>query len=114
MKRKITSFVALVLSLMMAVPMLADQQSLTGIGDYVTVPEAGKNYVIQGNAQHDNLVSWLYDNNGTTLAADEAAGPRIYKAHRNPDDGLRGCLSAQELRKKAEAGKRTVYQSCDI
>ena len=82
MKRNITSFAVLVLSLLMAAPMLADQQSLTGIGDVVTAPEAGKNYVIQGNAQHDGIITWLYDNNGTfaaTVASEVPTGPDALK-----------------------------------
>ena len=66
-----TSFAALVLSLLVAVPMLADEQSLTDLGSVVTEPVEGQYYVIQGNGQAGQI-SWLYDNNGTTLAADEA------------------------------------------
>lgn len=75
MKRRITSFAALVLSLLMAVPMLADEQSLTGIGEVVTEPVEGQYYVIQGNAQHDGIVSWLYDNNGTFAATADSEVP---------------------------------------
>lgn len=71
MKRKFTSFAVLVLSLLMAAPMLADEQSLTGLGSVVTEPVEGQYYVIQGNGQAGQI-SWLYDNNSTTLAADEA------------------------------------------
>ena len=42
MKRRITSFAVLVLSLLMAAPMLADELSLTQIGEVVTAPEAGQ------------------------------------------------------------------------
>ena len=66
-----TSFAALVLSLLMAAPMLADEQSLTDLGSVVTEPVEGQYYVIQGNGQAGQI-SWLYDNNGTTLAADAA------------------------------------------
>ena len=82
MKRKITSFAAFVFSLLMALPMLADQQSLTGTGNVVTAPEAGKYYVIQGNAQHDGIISWLYDNDGTfaaTAASEVPTGPEALK-----------------------------------
>ena len=72
MKRTFTSLAVLALSCLMAAPTLADEQSLTGIGDVVTAPETGQYYVIQGNGQAGQ-VSWLYDNNGTTLAADEAS-----------------------------------------
>ena len=78
MKRKFTSFAVLVLSCLMAAPMLADQQSLTGIGAVVTEPAEGQYYVIQGNGQHDNIISWLYDNNGTfaaTAASEVPTGP---------------------------------------
>ena len=68
MKRRITSFAVLVLSLLMAVPMLADEQSLTGIGAVVTEPAEGKYYVIQGHGQAGQI-SWLYDNKGENLAA---------------------------------------------
>ena len=82
MKRKITSFAMLVLSCLFAVPALAEELSLTGIGSVVTAPQVGKYYVIQGNGQAGQI-SWLYDNNGTTLAADEAAevptGPEATK-----------------------------------
>lgn len=71
MKRKSTSFAALVLSLLMAAPMLADELSLTEVGTIVTQPMEGQYYVIQGNGQAGQ-VSWLYDNNGT-LAAEEAS-----------------------------------------
>ena len=84
MKRKITSFAALVLSLLMAAPVLADQQSLIGIklngsGEFVSTaaPEEGKYYVIQGNGQAGQI-SWLYDNDGTfaaTAANDCPTGP---------------------------------------
>ena len=72
MKRKLTTFAVSVLSLLMAVPMLADQQSLSGVGSTVTAPEAGKYYVIQGNGQAGQI-SWLYDNNTEKLAATAAA-----------------------------------------
>ena len=82
MKRKITSLVALVLSMLMATPMLADQQSLVGIktdatGSYVTTTQPATNpfYVIQGNAQHDNIVSWLFDDNGTFAATADSEVP---------------------------------------
>ena len=68
MKRKFTYFAAFVLSMLMAAPVLADEQSFMGTGDAVTEPVEGQYYVIQGNAQHDNIVSWLYDNNGTFAA----------------------------------------------
>ena len=58
----------LVLSCLLAVPVLADEQSLTGIGSIVTEPIAGQYYVIQGNAQHDQIISWLYDNDGVFAA----------------------------------------------
>ena len=77
MKRKFTSFAALVLSLLMAAPMLADEQSLTGTGSVVTEPEEGQYYVIQGNGQAGQI-SWLFDNDGTfaaTAASDVPAGP---------------------------------------
>lgn len=70
MKRKLSTLFALVLALLTAVPMMADEMRLTEVGNVVTAPEAGKYYVIQGNGQ-DNQVSWLYDNNGA-LAAEEA------------------------------------------
>ncbi|MBO7068283.1 MAG: discoidin domain-containing protein [Bacteroidaceae bacterium] len=82
MKRKITFYAALLLSCLMAVPALADQQSLTGIGNYLTVPEEGKYYVIQGNGQHDNIVSWLFDNDGTfaaTASSEVPTGPDALK-----------------------------------
>ena len=72
MKKKITSLITVILMCLTAVPMLADELSLTGYGDVVTAPQADKLYVIQGNAQHDNIISWLYDNNGA-LAATEGS-----------------------------------------
>ena len=82
MKRKFTSLAALVLSLLMAAPVMADVLSLTGIGSVVTAPKADKYYVIQGNGQAGQI-SWLYDNSGNTLAADDAAevpiGPEATK-----------------------------------
>lgn len=82
MKRKITSLAVLVLSCLLALPALADVQSLAGPGDAVTEPEEGKLYVIQGNAQHDNIVSWLFDNDGTfaaTAATECPTGPEAMK-----------------------------------
>ena len=73
MKRKITSFVAFALSLLLAVPVLAEQ-GLTGIDEAITAPEAGKYYVIQGNGQ-DSQVTWLFDNNGSLSATDAAEVP---------------------------------------
>ena len=81
MKRKITSLAALVLSCLMAVPMLADELSLTGLGNVVTAPVEGQYYVIQGNGQAGQI-SWLYDNDGTfaATAMDElATGPESMK-----------------------------------
>lgn len=81
MKRNITSFAMLALSLLMATPMLADEQSLTGLGSVVTEPVEGQYYVIQGNGQAGQI-SWLYDNNGTfaATATDElATGPESMK-----------------------------------
>ena len=82
MKKKFTLLTTLVLSLLMAAPALADQQSLVGIklnqgGEYVSTatPAANTFYVIQGNAQHDNIVSWLFDNNGTFAATAESEVP---------------------------------------
>ena len=77
MKRKITSFAALVLSCLMAAPVLADQLSVTGLGEAVTAPKADTRYMIQGNGQAQQI-SWLYDNNGTfaaTASADAPTGP---------------------------------------
>lgn len=74
MRRKITSVLTLLISFLMAAPMFADTQSLTGIGGVLTTPEAGKYYVIQGNAQHDEIISWLCDNDGT-FGAEAAALP---------------------------------------
>ena len=55
MKRKITSLAVLVLSCLMVTPVLADdEQGLTGAGELVTVPEAGKYYLIEGNGQQAN------------------------------------------------------------
>lgn len=71
MKRKITSFAALVIFLLTATTMMAEQ-SLTQVGEVVTAPQAGQYYVIQGNGQA-NQITWLYDNGGTTLAAIESS-----------------------------------------
>ena len=74
MKRKITSFAALVLSCLMAAPVLADQQSVTGLGDVVTAPKDGTYYMIQGNGQAGQI-TWLYDNNGSLTATASAENP---------------------------------------
>ena len=82
MKRKFTSLIALFLSCMLAVPAFADMLTLAGSGDVVTAPVADTYYVIQGNAQHDGLISWLYDNNGTfaaTVASSLPTGPENLK-----------------------------------
>ena len=71
MKRQLTSLAVLALTCLMSAPMHANEQSLTGLGDVVTAPEKGQYYVIQGNGQAGQI-TWLYDNNGATLAADEA------------------------------------------
>ncbi|MBO7120047.1 MAG: hypothetical protein J6W03_06990 [Bacteroidaceae bacterium] len=73
MKRKITSLIALVLTAL-ATPAFAQILTLTGTGEVVTAPEEGKYYVIQGNAQHDNIITWLFDNNGN-LGATAGAEP---------------------------------------
>ncbi|MBR1498802.1 MAG: hypothetical protein IJ615_04130 [Bacteroidaceae bacterium] len=68
MKKQITLLASLVLSCLMATPVLADGiQSLTEVGSVVTAPEEGQYYVIQGNGQAGQ-VSWLYDNDGTFAA----------------------------------------------
>ena len=73
MKKKFTLLTTLVLSLLMAAPALADVQSLTGTGEVVTAPVAGKYYVIQGNGQA-NQISWLFDDAAaTTLSAVESS-----------------------------------------
>ncbi|MBO4550376.1 MAG: hypothetical protein J5733_06565, partial [Bacteroidaceae bacterium] len=72
MKRKITSFAVLLLSLLLAAPVLANELSLIGTGAIVTTPYVDNLYVIQGNGQAGQI-SWLYDNGGTTLAATEAS-----------------------------------------
>ena len=77
MKRKFTTFIALVLSCMLAAPAFADLLSLTGTSDVVTEPKAGTYYVIQGNGQAGQI-TWLYDNNGTfaaTAASSVPTGP---------------------------------------
>ena len=61
MKRRITSLAMLVLSLLMAAPVLADELSLIERGDLVTTPEAEQFYVIQGNGQAGQI-TWLFDN----------------------------------------------------
>ena len=76
MKRRITSLAMLVLSLLMAAPVLADELSLIERGDLVTTPEAEQFYVIQGNGQA-NQVTWLFDNDGAlsaTTASDVPTG----------------------------------------
>ena len=82
MKKQITSLATLVLSCLMAMPVLADGiQSLTEIGSIVTAPEEGQYYVIQGNGQAGQ-VSWLYDNDGTfaaTAASSLDPGPENMK-----------------------------------
>ena len=82
MKKQITSLATLVLSCLMAMPVLADGiQSLTEIGGVVTAPEEGQYYVIQGNGQAGQ-VSWLYDNDGTfaaTAASSLDPGPESMK-----------------------------------
>ena len=82
MKKQITSLATLVLSCLMAMPVLADGiQSLTEIGSVVTAPEEGQYYVIQGNGQAGQ-VSWLYDNDGTfaaTAASSLDPGPESLK-----------------------------------
>ena len=92
MKRNFTSFIALVLACLAAVPTYADVLSLTGLGDVVTAPLANTYYVIQGNGQ-EGQISWLYDNNGT-FAADVMsninAGPESMKyvwTFEKTDDG---------------------------
>ena len=75
MKRKITSFATLILSCLAAIPMLAETMSLAGIGNAVTEPQANKYYVIQGNAQHSSLISWLYDNDGALAATVDSEVP---------------------------------------
>ena len=81
MKRNFTSFIALVLACLAAVPTFANVLSLTGLGNAVTAPVADTFYVIQGNGQAGQI-SWLYDNNGT-FAADVMsninAGPESMK-----------------------------------
>ena len=73
MKRKITSLIALVLLFLTAIP--AQSAFIpTGIGNAVTAPEPGKFYFIQGNAQHDNIITWLYDG-GNGLSATEMDEP---------------------------------------
>ena len=74
MKRRITSFAVLVLSLLMAAPMLADELSLTQIGEVVTAPEAGQYYVIQGNGQAGQI-TWLFDNDGALSATNSTEAP---------------------------------------
>ena len=74
MKRRITSFAVLVLSLLMAAPMLADEQSLTQIGEVMTAPEAGQYYVIQGTGQAGQI-TWLFDNDGALSATNSTEAP---------------------------------------
>ena len=74
MKRRITSFAVLVLSLLMAAPMLADELSLTQIGEVVTAPKAGQYYVIQGNGQAGQI-TWLFDNDGALSATNSTEAP---------------------------------------
>jgi len=74
MKRNFTYFAALVLSLLMATPMLADELSLIGVGTVETHPTEGQYYVIQGNGQAGQ-VTWLYDNNGTLAATEASEAP---------------------------------------
>lgn len=82
MKRKLTRFAAFVLSCLMVVPTLADQQSLTGYGMVVTEPTEGQYYVIQGHGQAGQ-VTYLYDNKSEKLTADALSdfptGPEALK-----------------------------------
>ena len=79
MKRRITSLAMLVLSLLMAAPVLADELSLIERGDLVTTPEAEQFYVIQGNGQA-NQVTWLFDNDGKSFLS-----PNIFSRENNRD-----------------------------
>ena len=74
MKRKFTSLAVLALSLLMAAPLLADELSLTQIGEVVTAPEAGQYYVIQGNGQAGQI-TWLFDNDGALSATSSSEAP---------------------------------------
>lgn len=77
MRRKITSLIALTVSCMLAAPALADEQSVTGLGEVVTAPKEDTYYLIQGNGQAGQI-SWLYDNDGTfaaTASTDAPTGP---------------------------------------
>ena len=77
MKRKVYTLATTVLSLLLAIPAMADEQSVTGLGDVVTDPQADTYYMIQGNGQAGQ-VSWLYDNDGTfaaTASSDNPTGP---------------------------------------
>ena len=81
MKRIFTSFFALVLACITAVPAFADALSLTGISSVVTAPTEETLYVIQGNGQAGQI-SWLYDNNGALGAEVTSmfdAGPESMK-----------------------------------
>ena len=60
MERKISSIIALAIMFLVAIPVHSAFIS-TGIGNVVTTPQPGKYYFIQGNAQHDDIITWLYD-----------------------------------------------------
>ena len=63
MKRKFTSLITLVIMFLVAIPVRSAFIS-TGIGNVVTAPQPGKYYFIQGNAQYDNIITWLREYNG--------------------------------------------------
>ena len=82
MKKYFTSLIALFLMCLTAIPTLGNVLSLTGYGEVVTAPQQGTYYVIQGNAQHDNITSWLYDDDGNlaaTAGSELPTGPENLK-----------------------------------
>ena len=73
MKRKIYSIIALAIMFLVAIP-VHSAFIPNGMGDVVTAPQPGKFYFIQGNAQHDDIITWLYDG-GNGLSASEMDEP---------------------------------------